>query len=146
MSSRRRRPEADVAPRAGSENVDVIRSTEPIIGFGLQGMQGPIPNSVAAGSTTGSRELGSASLTSKPSDMPSPVSTRRYSAPTTVRAFASQVNRIATAVLNGEVDLETARTYSSLARTVAQAVTAETTRARFIQKEPDLTFEEEPGE
>lgn len=51
-----------------------------------------------------------------------------------------QANLIATAVLNGKIDLETARTYSSIARTVAQAITAETTRARFLKAAPDLTF------
>jgi hypothetical protein len=44
-------------------------------------------------------------------------------------------------LLNGEIDLETARAYSGLARTMAQTVTAELMRARFLQRQPDLTVE-----
>lgn len=44
-------------------------------------------------------------------------------------------------VLNGEIDKETARTYSTLARVVAQATSIEVTRARFLKEAPDLTLE-----
>ena len=44
-------------------------------------------------------------------------------------------------LLNGEIDLDTARSYSGIARTVAQAAAQETMRARIVQTEPDLTFE-----
>lgn len=88
----------------------------------------------------GKREWASESRNSTSSDEPSNVSIVRYKAPRNVREFAAQANLIATAVLNGKIDLETARTYSSIARTVAQAITAETTRARFLKAAPDLTF------
>ena len=66
-----------------------------------------------------------------------------------MRAFAAQANRVATMVLNGEIDVETARIYTAVARTVAQAMSTEVTRARFLQTEPDLelsedVFEEDP--
>jgi hypothetical protein len=41
-------------------------------------------------------------------------------------------------VLNGTMDLESARTYSSVARTVAQAMSTEVSRARFVAIEPSL--------
>lgn len=57
--------------------------------------------------------------------------------------FAAQANAVATLLLNGEIDLETARTYSSVARTVAQAMSTEVSRARFIQSEPSLVLDGE---
>lgn len=41
-------------------------------------------------------------------------------------------------VLNDEIELEKAQTYSSLVRTLAQTVSAETTRARFHKTSPNL--------
>jgi hypothetical protein len=63
-----------------------------------------------------------------------------------VKQFAGQVNKIATMVLNGEIDLDHARVYAGLARTVAQSISLEVTRARFLQTVPDLQLEydEEP--
>ena len=51
---------------------------------------------------------------------------RRFKLPKDVHEFSGQANSVATMVLNGEIDLDTARAYSAIARTVAQAVTAET--------------------
>lgn len=65
----------------------------------------------------------------------------RWREPKNVREFASQANRVATMLLNGEISIDTARAYSAVARTAAQAVTAETARARFMGTAPDLTFE-----
>lgn len=65
--------------------------------------------------------------------------------------FAAQASDVATRVLNGTMDLETARVYGAVARTVAQAMTTEVQRARFLQQQPDLelpldTLYEEPEE
>ena len=68
-------------------------------------------------------------------------STQPWPLPSTVREFASQVNWVATSVLNGEIERERARLYASLARVISQTVSAEVTRARFLKQEPDLTFE-----
>ena len=57
--------------------------------------------------------------------------------------FAAQANAVATMVLNGDLDLETARTYSAVARTVAQAMSTEVSRSRFVQSEPSLTLDPE---
>lgn len=46
-------------------------------------------------------------------------------------------------VLNGDLDLERARLYSSVARTVAQALSTEVSRARFLAQAPDLTLEDD---
>jgi hypothetical protein len=49
-------------------------------------------------------------------------------------------------VLRGEIAIEQARVYASLARTVAQAVSTEVTRSRFLAEAPDLTFEPDEEE
>ena len=68
-------------------------------------------------------------------------STTRYAKPKNVRGFAAQANDVATRVLNGEIDLDIARTYSSVARTIAQSMSIEVTRARFLKELPDLSLE-----
>lgn len=62
--------------------------------------------------------------------------------PKTLRQFTDQVNAVASLVLSEEIDLEKARTYSSLARTVAQTMSIEVTRARFTKAPPNLDFED----
>ena len=106
------------------------------------------PTSTAPGQGDGSGAQADGSPTSKPSGPPSTPSTRRWRSPRSAMEFAAQANAVATMVLNGDLDLETARTYSAVARTVAQAMSTEVSRARFIQSEPSLTldpsvFEEE---
>lgn len=127
----------------GNEPVVRTRRSEPSIESASNDTTGNIPFSVDAGSTTTSSEPGSEFLPSPSSDEPSNVSIVRYRTPRNVRQFASQANLVATAILNGKIDLETARAYSSVARTVAQAITAETTRARFLKTAPDLDFDTE---
>lgn len=56
--------------------------------------------------------------------------------------FASQTNRVATMLLNGELDLDTARSYSALVRGVAQMMSINVTHARFLKMEPILNFED----
>ena len=98
------------------------------------------PTSTGSGDDAGSSEPASGSPTSKPSGVPSSASTRRWRQPKNVRDFAGQVNAVATMVLNGTMNVDTARTYSSVARTVAQAMSIEVTKARFLKAEPDLAF------
>jgi Zn-dependent peptidase ImmA (M78 family) len=66
---------------------------------------------------------------------------QQYQSPRTVREFAAQCNDVATKVLNDEIDVDKARLYASVARVVAQAVSSEVTRARFVKEEPDLSLE-----
>lgn len=90
----------------------------------------------------------STSPPSEPSETPSTPSTRRWRTPRSAMEFAGQANRVATMILNGEIDVETGRLYSSVARTVAQSLSTEVQRSRFLQHEPDLTFpntEEDDG-
>lgn len=82
---------------------------------------------------------------SKNSAEPLSDSNESWRTPNSVRDFAAQANRVATMVLNGQIDKETARTYSTLARVVAQAASIEVTRARFLKEAPDLSLEEEPS-
>lgn len=70
-------------------------------------------------------------------------STRRWRQPQNVRQFAAQVNRVATMVLTGEIELESARVYSGLARTVAQSMSTEVSRSRFLAQAPDLDLTED---
>jgi hypothetical protein len=93
----------------------------------------PLPRT----SSRGSRK------TSSTSSSPSASSTGRYRRPINVKQMAGQVLDLATAVINGDVqgeDLDRARLYASLARTTAQLVNSEVTRARFLREQPDLTF------
>jgi len=74
------------------------------------------------------------------SELPKSDSNVRWRQPKTVRNFASQVNAVATKVLNGEIDMDAARTYATLTRVLAQAISVEVTRARFLKEAPDLTI------
>lgn len=100
------------------------------------------PRNAANGSTTGKTAQGSVHRgKSSPSAEPSSDSKRPWPVPRSVREFTAQANRVATRVLNGEIDLETARVFSSIARTVAQTVSSETVRARMLRQAPDLDFD-----
>lgn len=95
-----------------------------------------------AGSTRTANGSASSSQTYRLSAGRSNGSKRRWPKPKTVKQFAAQINEVATLVLNGEIELEQARVYSGLVRTVAQSVSLETSRARFLQQAPDLRLDE----
>lgn len=78
--------------------------------------------------------------TSKNSGEPSRGLSKQWQQPRNVKEFAAQANRVATLVLSGEIDLETARVYSSIARTVSQSMSTEVQRARISRERPDLEF------
>lgn len=78
---------------------------------------------------------------STPSEQPLSSLSKPWRKPKTIREFAAQANAIATMVLNGEIDIETARNYASLARVVSQTASIEVTRARFLKREPNLSLE-----
>ena len=99
-----------------------------------------ILRSAVFGNTIGKSESESESLTSSSSEQPTSVSKKRWRQPRNVREFAAMANAVATQVLNGEMDLDQARAFSSISRTVAQAMSIEVTRARFLKESPDLEF------
>ena len=99
------------------------------------------PTSAESGSATTASGSAGTSQTSRNSDGPSHSSKTHWQKPKIVRGFAAQANDVATRVLNGEIDLEIARTYSSVARTIAQSMSIEVTRARFLKELPDLSLE-----
>ena len=68
-------------------------------------------------------------------------SNKHWLQPRSAREFASQANAVATMLLNGKIDLETARAYASLTRTVAQTLSTEVSKARFLEKPPDLSLD-----
>lgn len=80
---------------------------------------------------------------SKTSDAPSSDSKPHWDSPRNIKQFAIQANKVATMVLNGDIDMETARTFATLARVVAQATSIEVTKARFLKESPDLELEDE---
>lgn len=65
-------------------------------------------------------------------------SNKQWRLPNTVNALAAQANTVSTLLLNGKIDLETARTYSALLRGVAQLVGIEVTTARVVRRRPNL--------
>lgn len=81
--------------------------------------------------------------TSPPSGQPSNGSNKQWRKPRDAKSFAAQANEVATMILNGEMELDTARVYSGVARTMAQVLSAEVYRARFLQQEPNLSLEDE---
>lgn len=99
--------------------------------------------STASGELPTNSVSASASPTSRSSVGRSTASTPSWRVPHSVRQFAAQTNLVATMVLRDEIDLERARIYSGLARTVAQAMSTEVSRARFLAEEPDLSLEDE---
>ena len=78
-----------------------------------------------------------------PSVPPSSGSTRQFRQPKTVKEFANQASVVCTMLLNGKLDLETARAYSGIARVVAQAMSSEVTKSRLLSERPDMTLDGE---
>jgi cytoskeletal protein RodZ len=76
------------------------------------------------------------------STSPSSASKGYWREPKTLKEFTSQVNSVASKVLNGQMDMDIARTYSGLARVIAQSVSTEVSRSRFLKMAPDLDFAE----
>lgn len=87
-----------------------------------------------------------ADTTSRPSSTPSepPVkgSNVHWRLPKSVADLASQANVVSTLLLNGSINLETARTYSALLRGVAQLVSVEVATARLTHRRPSLDLTE----
>jgi hypothetical protein len=107
---------------------------------------GPTENGATPSSTDTRNASESESLTSVNSAPRASVSNRHWQKPRNVRQFVSQVNDIATAILNGDLtdeQLERVRIYAGLTRVVAQGMTTEVQRARFLKAAPDLTFEDD---
>jgi len=139
--------EDDSVPPATSESTETIRNGEEVVVRRTVPRYDGTPMTTVSAYGAGfghlAKEPDSESPTSPPSDERSRGSTRPFRQPRNVREFAAQANRVATSILNGEIDLDTARAYSAVARTVAQAVTAQTVHARFLKTKPDLDFPEE---
>lgn len=64
-----------------------------------------------------------------------------------MRELASQINEVATLVLNGggmtDVQMDQIRVYSALVRTEVQAMNLHALRSRILKEEPDLSLEPE---
>lgn len=79
--------------------------------------------------------------TSKQSKKRSSGSKKRWRQPRNAREFAAQANEVATMILNGEMNIDDARAYASVARVVAQSMSSSVTQARFLKEAPDLSLE-----
>jgi len=120
----------------------LTQSDEQSIESELRRISNATPPNAPNGSGTTESTSDSTFPTSNSSGEPSSGSTRRWKKPGNVREFAAQANSVATDLLNGEMNLDVARTYSSLARGVAQMMSIEVTRARFLKTEPVLEFDD----
>lgn len=103
-----------------------------------------MPNATPPNDVNGSQPIASESAnsspTSKTSDAPQSDSNGHWHQPTNVKELTQQTNAVATAILNGQIDLETGRVYSAMVRSTAQMIGAEVARARFRRQEPDLSL------
>lgn len=93
----------------------------------------PAPSTMN-GQESNSREILSGST------KPSPILSKRWRKPTTVKDFVGQINQVSTMILNNEIDIDVANSYCRLTRSFAQLITTETVKARFLKRQPDLTL------
>lgn len=98
---------------------------------------GPVPTSAEELPTQSSQ------ATSGSSGEASGGSTRHWRTPRSAREFSAQANRVATMLLNGEIDRDLVQQYSAVARTMVQAISAEVYRARILKEVPDLGLSDE---
>lgn len=62
----------------------------------------------------------------------------RWHTPTNARELAKQANKMATMLLNNEVDINTAQKYSALVRGISQLMSIEVAKARIEKTKIDL--------
>lgn len=138
-----------LAQDAQRQNVEPIRINGQSIEKLLSDIARPTQKSVLFGSTDG---VGAPGATSPPnstnSATPSNASKRRYRKPRTALQLAAQASAVATALLNGTLDLDTARAYGTIARTAAQSLGVEVQTGRFLKTSPslDMSWEAEEPE
>lgn len=65
---------------------------------------------------------------------------KHWRTPRNVRELATQINEVATLVLNEKIDLEHARAFGALTRNVAQLLSTEFQNARTKQTKIDTNF------
>lgn len=81
--------------------------------------------------------------TSKTSGERTGNSNKHWRNPSGAKTLASQMRAVATLVLNGEIDLDTARVYAAISRATVQALSVHVTQSRFSKQVPDLNFEDD---
>lgn len=70
-------------------------------------------------------------------------SNKPWPLPTNLKDFTRQTNKVANMVLNEEINFDKAQLYSSLAKSVGQAMNTEVYKARLSRTIPNLDLEEE---
>lgn len=138
-------PDDPDAPTATSEPTGPIQNEQPPIENESPNTSAETQKSGESGSETTESESEPVFPTSRRSGEPSRDSKVRWRKPRNVREFAAQANSVATMMLNGEIDIDTARAYSSIARGIAQMMSINVTRARFLKEEPILEFDDDAG-
>lgn len=104
-------------------------------------MPSEFPTKEEGGSTNGkSLPAEEDLLNSENSTAPSSDLKKRWRTPKNVRELATQINQVATLVLNDQIDLEHARAFGALTRNVAQLISTEFQRARSKQQVVDTNF------
>jgi len=63
-----------------------------------------------------------------------------WNTPINAKELAEQANKMATKLLNGEVDTQTAQRYSALVRGISQLLSLEVAKARLEKSKIDLNF------
>ena len=129
------------APAATCLRTDQIQHGEPNNVSQSSDTQSETPKSESSGSEGGKSGSESPSPTSENSGKPRSVSKMRWPKPGNVRELAAQANAVTTLLLNGDIDLDTARAYSAMIRGVGQLVGAEVSRARMRREAPNLELE-----
>lgn len=100
------------------------------------------PRAESSGSGDGKRKPDSLSRQmSTPSASPSNDLRESWPQPRTIAQLTSQVNAVSTKLLNGKIDLDTARVYGSLVRSTAQLVGVEVGAARLLKQKPNLNLD-----
>jgi hypothetical protein len=105
-----------------------------------------IPTNTPHGPARGASGPADQIPTSNSSAKPSNESKRRWRQPRNAREFATQASHVATMILNGSIDQDTARLYVGAARVTAQAMSTNATVARFLGTEADLSLDDDMTE
>lgn len=143
----------DSVPPATSEDDDRIpwwvRDTEQQLrsikdGILISAEPGYMPiDSAPAANSEPSTELSTSTstTTSRPSGKRRGGSKKQWHKPTNAKELAAQINQVATMVLNGEIDLEVVKPYSTLIRGEVQVLSVQVTQARFARTVPELDLD-----
>jgi len=138
-------PEAEnSAQPATNASTEQIPTSQPSTGNAFADIQSATKKKSTSGNALANGDGAEAPLIpiSNSFVMPQNISNKHWPTPRNVRELAGQANAVATLILNGKIDIEVARSYGALVRGIAQMMSIEVTRARFVRAEPILELEQ----